>query len=229
MVSGLTRTHRSFGFRTIPVFFCRSSHSPALLACEFLLSQDIPNTSIFWLYTPALTRKKTLKIKASLETGCFWKKTSCCSFGFSPWKIKVWWISLSSLVHDAPSRTMQTLAAMPTKTINKNNELIRAKYGFSPGSVWVWKTPGFGTNPRFLCQKSWVSTHKVWVQYGFSMGLSWPLSFCTRILPPLNFVLQEAIRADYIYLFPSSWCSPFALNCGVQTKIECFFYRNPRF
>lgn len=80
---------------------------------------------------------------------------------------------MSSLVHDAASRTMQTLAAMPTKTINKNNELIRAKYGFSPGSVWVWKTPGFGTNPRFLCQKLWVSTHmgSVRFQYGVELAL----------------------------------------------------------
>ena len=33
----------------------------------------------------------------------------------------------------------------------KNNGLIRVKYGFSTGSVRVWKTRGFGTNPRFLC------------------------------------------------------------------------------
>jgi hypothetical protein len=78
------------------------------------------------------------------------------------------------------------------------------------------------------------------VKYGFSTGLSWSLFFPHKKLLQLNFPLQQAIRADYIYikLLPSSWCSSVVLNCRNWAKTRGFhkkpkvllrFWRNPRF
>ena len=67
----------------------------------------------------------------------------------------------------------------------------------------------------------WVSTGKIWAQYGFSTGLSWSLFFPHKNPSSTQFSSATGHSCGF-WLLPSSWCSSVVLNCRIWAKTRGF-------
>ena len=83
------------------------------------------------------------------------------------------------------------------------------------------ENPRFRHKPEVSMLDIWVSTGKIWAQYGSSTGLSWSLFFPHKNPSSTQFSSATGHSCGF-WLLPSSWCSSVVLNCRIWAKTRGF-------